>query len=72
MWIYEYVPLTYQAGDATDLLHYEMPIKENASRLARRQTPFCQSLEHHKISWLHLPWLIFSHKYIYVLLLSNT
>ena len=30
------------------LLNYETPIEENASRLARRHTLFCQSLERHK------------------------
>ena len=32
------------------LLNYETPIKENASRLARGHTLFCQSLERHKFS----------------------
>ena len=54
------------------LLNYETPIKENASRLARRHTLFCQSLEQHKFSSLPLPWLIFSHSYIYYLNFQNT
>ena len=34
------------------LLIYEIPIKENASRLARRHADaVCQSLEHHKFSF---------------------
>ena len=36
------------------LLNYETPIKENASRLARRHTLFCQYLERRKFSGLPL------------------
>ena len=54
------------------LLSHETPIKENPSELTRRQTLFCQCLEHHKFPGLHLPELIFSHSHSYHLNFQNT